>query len=266
GVLTRAQIEQALDKQRTMPGRPKLGETILEMGLTTEEVILKVLSHAMNLPSIDLSNTTATGEAVETLPVEEAERNLMIPVCLEKAGRRRRLVVAMADPTNIKVIDELQFRTGMIVRPVVTTATQIRRAIAESYTREPDLAQPPELQRSDEVTWTGVSPTTELAVAEDVAEFQVVSGPAMGRNCRLAAGKAIDFGRGGNVDITIPDMRMSRRHFVVVDAEESFELVDLGSRNGTRVNKQPVKRAALRNGDTIQAGDTIIQVTVLVER
>jgi pSer/pThr/pTyr-binding forkhead associated (FHA) protein len=56
---------------------------------------------------------------------------------------------------------------------------------------------------------------------------------------------------------------MSRRHFLVVDTGEGLELVDLGSSDGTIVNQQAKRRAMLKTGDSIAAGDTVLTVSVL---
>jgi len=267
GVLTRGQIEEALDRQRSLPDRPKLGEIILDMGLTTEEVILEVLSHALHLPAIDLDKTRPTPEAIQVVPVAEAQASSIVPVRLETAGHGRRMVLAMSDPTNVQVIDDLQFRTGMVIRPVVTTDSQIRRAIKDAYQIDPELTpsiediEPP---RTFDETWVGEGPARTVSV--EVAELRVVAGPAKGKRYMVPMEGSIDFGRGENVEISIADRKMSRRHFIVVDTGDTLELVDLGSSNCTMVNQKTTRRAMLKSGDFIEAGDTIMQVSLLARR
>jgi len=77
---------------------------------------------------------------------------------------------------------------------------------------------------------------------------------------------SIDFGRGENVEVSIADRKMSRRHFIVVDTGDTLELVDLGSSNGTMVNQKTTRRAILKSGDFIEAGNTIMQVFLLARR
>jgi hypothetical protein len=252
GVLTRGQIEEALQRQQALPGRTKLGEVILAMGMTTEEAILAVLSHAMHLPAHDLDKSPPTPDAVAWLPAGEARKHSIVPVRLESEGRRRRLILAMCDPTNVQVIDDLQFRTGMVVRPVVTTASQVRRAIRLVY---PEVA----------AAGPNGEPAPEGAprARAEVAELKVVAGPAKGQRYMVPFQGSLDFGRGEHVEISIPDPRMSRRHFLVVDTGEGLELVDLGSSDGTIVNQQAKRRAMLKTGDSIAAGDTVLTVSVL---
>jgi pSer/pThr/pTyr-binding forkhead associated (FHA) protein len=63
------------------------------------------------------------------------------------------------------------------------------------------------------------------------------------------------FGRSSNNIIQIKDEESSRQHFRVERAGDGFRLVDLGSRNGTKVNGVRVSGQALRAGDTITVGN-----------
>jgi hypothetical protein len=240
------------------------------MGLTTEETILRVLSHALRLPAVDLVRDPPKPDAVALLSAAEAEKHLAIPLRIEKEGARRRLVLAMAEPTNVTVVDELQFKIGMVVRPVVATARQVREAMIEAY--HLTLPPPPSSvsrQQTDPrraETWIGPSPIEVPEPQGDVAELKFVNGPWRGRAMKVATGSTLDFGRGEAVNVSIPDMRMSRRHFLIVDVGDELELVDLGSRNGTLVNQQKTKRTRLKSGDYIEAGETIIEVSLLARR
>lgn len=272
GVLTPAQIESALGRQRTLPGKPRLGEVILAMGLTTEETILRVLSHALRLPAVDLSRVAPTPEAIGLVSVVDAEKHLILPLRVEKEGARRRLILAMADPTNVQIVDELQFKTGMVVRPVVASARQVRDSMIDAYHLPPPMSPVPgDRQQTDptrQETWIGMSPIGEAEEEPkgDVAELRFVNGPWRGRTVKFPAGATRDFGRGDSVNVSIPDMRMSRRHFLIVDDGEALELVDLGSRNGTLVNQKRTKHARLKSGDFVEAGETIIEISLLARR
>jgi hypothetical protein len=271
GVLSQTQVEEALAKQRSVPGWPKLGEVILAMDMITEETLLDVLARSLRMPSIDLAQVTPTREALRTVSTQEARRHLVVPIRMEREGHRQRLVLAMADPTNVQIVDELQFKTGMIVRPVVATARQVRRVVSEVYGIDitlPPLAEmdptghsPDASGPSSDDTWVD-SPAHAHRQRSEVAELRVVSGTAKGRVVHITQNGALAFGRGEKVDVSFPDMRMSRRHFILFDTGTGIELIDLGSANGTTVNQEKVRRALLKTGDFIQAGDTILQVSL----
>ena len=61
-------------------------------------------------------------------------------------------------------------------------------------------------------------------------------------------------GRHPNSDIFCDDITVSRRHAEFRCQNNQFQVVDVGSLNGTYVNREPVQSAVLANGDDIQIG------------
>jgi pSer/pThr/pTyr-binding forkhead associated (FHA) protein len=85
----------------------------------------------------------------------------------------------------------------------------------------------------------------------------VDSGPFEGRKILLQPGQSLKIGRTEWADFAVPhDAHMSGLHFAVRCERSDCTLEDLRSTNGTLVNGQPVKQAALQDGDTIRAGRT----------
>jgi hypothetical protein len=64
----------------------------------------------------------------------------------------------------------------------------------------------------------------------------------------------IEIGRHPNSDIFLDDITVSRRHAEIRGGDDGFELHDVGSLNGTYVNRERVEDADLRSGDEIQIG------------
>ncbi|MDZ7686010.1 MAG: GGDEF domain-containing protein [Gammaproteobacteria bacterium] len=63
------------------------------------------------------------------------------------------------------------------------------------------------------------------------------------------------IGRSDDIDLVISDTSMSRRHAMIVNRLDGFHVSDLGSTNGTFVNKRPVKTAVpLKEGDKVTLG------------
>jgi pSer/pThr/pTyr-binding forkhead associated (FHA) protein len=62
------------------------------------------------------------------------------------------------------------------------------------------------------------------------------------------------IGRSGENDVALDDVTVSRKHANIRRAGERFELIDLGSLNGTYVNNNSIARATISSGDEIQFG------------
>ena len=71
--------------------------------------------------------------------------------------------------------------------------------------------------------------------------------------------EALIVGRTANLDIPIDDDNVSRRHAEFRLGDGDFQVVDVGSLNGTYVNREPVDVATLGNGDEVQIGKYRLQ-------
>jgi signal transduction histidine kinase len=86
----------------------------------------------------------------------------------------------------------------------------------------------------------------------------VVEGPGKGQVFQVKTART-SVGRDAACDISLDDLLVSRHHAELVEANGSWELVDLRSSNGTRVNGEDVTRRRLRDGDTILLGKTALR-------
>jgi hypothetical protein len=87
----------------------------------------------------------------------------------------------------------------------------------------------------------------------DVAVLLMTRGPNAG--CRFLLDRAAtSVGRHPNSDIFLDDVTASRRHAEFRRENGQFLVVDIGSLNGTFVNRKPVQSSVLANGDEIQIG------------
>jgi signal transduction histidine kinase len=90
-----------------------------------------------------------------------------------------------------------------------------------------------------------------------VASLFVIQGADQGKRFELKP-RPMALGRDKSSPILLHDHEISRRHAEVRPVDDSFRLVDLGSANGTFVNGQPVDQVALRSGDRLQLGQTVM--------
>ncbi len=89
-----------------------------------------------------------------------------------------------------------------------------------------------------------------------MAFLQVETSDGKVKKYELSDKRPVVIGRSDGVDLMVPDVNVSRRHALVQrDADGNWQLQDLGSRNKTYVEKQPVTTHSLRNGDIFTIGD-----------
>lgn len=130
GFLTATELAEALSVQKESGKR--LGEVIVDMGLMAEFDVLRAISSQYNYPIIDLNNVEVDPKATELLTEKFCEENCIVPIGFDEGN----LVVAIDDPLNIMIQDELQFRTGMPVVLMLATKSAIIDSIKVNYGKE----------------------------------------------------------------------------------------------------------------------------------
>lgn len=127
GVLDEARLRSALADQRRW-GR-SLGKTLVELRLIAEEDLVSVLGKHLGLPSIDLDKFEIPDSVTRLIPDEMARQHQIIAF----DQQMKFLDVAMVDPTNQGVQDELRIRTQMNIRPYLCGPRNMERALAKYH-------------------------------------------------------------------------------------------------------------------------------------
>ena len=127
GLITRNQLEKALEKQRLDGG--KIGTNLLNLGYLNEETLTEFLGKQFHVRSVNLSKITIEQECTKLISGDIAKRYRAIPI----AANGKRLTVAMADPNNIFAVDGIKFVTGYEVEPVICAESAILGAIKDHY-------------------------------------------------------------------------------------------------------------------------------------
>lgn len=135
GLITKAQLEEALREQKRSGGL--LGSNLIRLGYIREEDLLQFLSQQFGFPSIDISRVEIPPEILKLIPVDVVQKHKVLPV--SRAGST--LVVAMADPTNYMVIDDLKFLTGYNIDVVVAEEGALKKALDKFYDQSASLAE-----------------------------------------------------------------------------------------------------------------------------
>lgn len=138
GLLAEEQLEDAL--QEGMRSGKRLGEVLLERGWLHERDLGRLLAGQKGLPFVEIRASDAEPDALVSLPEEKARMQIALPLRYEDG----QLVVAVADPSNELVIENLRRSLGSEPRLVVAPQAELIRAINEAYTGVPAHATAPE--------------------------------------------------------------------------------------------------------------------------
>lgn len=127
GVLSPDKLEEALKAQMIYGGR--LGTSLVELGLIDEHELARVLSEQLHLPVADREQLENIPQRVlGILTSQQAQRLQAIPFRIEE----RHAYIAMVDPSPVAV-DEVQFTTGMTVRPHVVPEVYLNYCLERHY-------------------------------------------------------------------------------------------------------------------------------------
>ncbi len=127
GLVTREQVQKALDEQRQSGTR--VGYNLVKLGFIQENDLVRTLARQYKMPAVDLSKFEVDAKIVKLVPADLATKHLVLP--LKRDGRT--LTVAMADPTNLGVIEDLKFITRYDIFPVIAGEFTLKNVIEKHY-------------------------------------------------------------------------------------------------------------------------------------
>jgi hypothetical protein len=133
GVMTPAQLGEALKSQVLYGGR--LGTNLIEMGFLEENELAGFLSRKLGLPCVTPEQLmSVTPDVIRLVPKELAENYNIVPLALEK----KRLTLAMLDPSDLPLMDEISFVTGYFIIPMISPELRMVLALEKHYGIKPD--------------------------------------------------------------------------------------------------------------------------------
>jgi len=127
-LITQEQLDQALSQQKTTKRR--LGTTLVELGMIDEELLLRFLSKQLNIGYVDLKAFNLDPEIVKIIPEIQARRFRIIALAEDDDGL---LSIAMADPTDIYVFDEISRLLKRPFKAAIAKESIILKAIDKLY-------------------------------------------------------------------------------------------------------------------------------------
>ncbi|MGE5699912.1 MAG: type IV-A pilus assembly ATPase PilB [Deltaproteobacteria bacterium] len=132
-IISPEQLRSALDTQKKT--KERIGSVLVKSGFIKEQELLAFLGRQFNVPVVDLSKYEINAEVVRLLPEEMVQKNLALPI--NRVGAK--LIVAVADPSNMAIIDAIGFKTGYAVELVLASEKDITTAINKYFDQSMDF-------------------------------------------------------------------------------------------------------------------------------
>lgn len=126
-VITSEQLAIALNEQKQLGLR--LGETLMKLNYITEDTLRRALSTQLGIPFADLNAYALDGRLAKLINRNYAKKHLVVPVCMNGDT----ITLAMEDPTDTAIVEEIRSFTGCTVTVVTSTYETLRRAFRRLY-------------------------------------------------------------------------------------------------------------------------------------
>ncbi len=127
GLVTEAQLDAAL-REQTTTGK-QLGRILIEMKAVDEADVVRALARQVGIEFVDLSDITIDAGVMSLVSETIVRRYQAVPIGWDGD----RLIVAMADPSNVFALDDIRALTGRELRSVVATPSQIAELIERFF-------------------------------------------------------------------------------------------------------------------------------------
>src|SRR5687768_11055045 len=127
GLITREQLSKALDDARANGTR--VGFSLVKLGFLTEQDLVRALARQHRIPAVDLERVKLDPKILKLVPAEIAIKHQVLP--LRRVGRT--LTVAMSNPTDLGVLDDLKFVTRLDIEPVIAGDFSLRKIIEKEF-------------------------------------------------------------------------------------------------------------------------------------
>jgi hypothetical protein len=213
---------EEMARVRSASGGRRLYRALVEDHLASEESLRDIMSREFNLPIADLYSHSFDPKTVSVLPPKLVSKSNVLPL----QSDANRLTVALADPTDSELLDEI-------------------RSAAPGKTVSIELATPrqlaSEIERHFAPRLVGISESGEKSET-------------------LLRKKEFGIGKAAHNDLVLSDPTVSNTHAVVLNRDGGYSVVDLGSSNGTFVNGEAIGKSArtLKHGDQILLGRALL--------
>jgi len=165
-LLTSEQLDRALEEQHHTGER--IGAALIKLGMITEDLLCEFIAKQFHVPQVNLYKLTISKDITGLIPLDIAQKYQAVPFGL----MGNTLNVAMSDPGNLFVIDDMRFLTRKNIQVHVASDSMIKKVIAQVYAGAESLDDVLGLLREeiDVDVVQGATDEMDLALLEDAAE------------------------------------------------------------------------------------------------
>jgi type IV pilus assembly protein PilB len=175
GLIDDLQTEEVI-QEHTRTGKP-IGEILNDFGIVDSDTQLQIMAEHLGTDIVEINEANLTPEVIKTIPAATARTLQCLPVAVYGSV----VQVALADPLNPAVLDELSFVVGKEIQGVVADPARITKAIAKFYGDEnealgdvlKELGEDSEIAKEVEgiVIGDNVADLTDLANEAPIIKF-----------------------------------------------------------------------------------------------
>jgi general secretion pathway protein E/type IV pilus assembly protein PilB len=126
GAATAAQVDEALRKKE---GKERLGQVLIRLGFSKEDDVLKALSQQTKIPYVDVAGI----EIDPTLSTPASMKTIFQHKVLPLDRSNGTLRVALSDPLDLEVLDDLRLLLKAKIMPVIGRPSEIDRLLKKHY-------------------------------------------------------------------------------------------------------------------------------------
>lgn len=127
GHITDKELNIALAEQKKRGKR--LGQVLIELGYLTDAKLLPVLGKQLKVPFVDLNKVDIKPEILKMVPEKIARKHMLVPINFDGKS----LMIGMADPLDVFIIDEIQFQNNCEVVRSICSEVQINETLDKLY-------------------------------------------------------------------------------------------------------------------------------------
>ncbi len=259
-IIDEMQLTTALGEQERW-GR-RLGVTLIKMGMVEEGHLIRALAKQLDLPVASLAGKKIPAEVIALVPARVASEHGVIPLFTKDDGPNGQLYLGMEDPSDLTVLDDLSFRTGMEIRPVMVGPSELGEAIDRFYHGRNNAGPPPSAPFRNGDT---MSARSLRVVTDDTAQPGTAPAPVDGTPQAFQP-EATPASRDADIDLEEPiaklpegliedvalDIEETERTRVVAEAITQL-LIEKGVLGLEEIQDRIVQLRATTSADTAEA-------------